>query len=1012
MISINQAMERVLEAPEEFFQRVIDLAGTGCDIVTCGSGFRIQPCPLCGHYDCCTFDSVMPVVHCFSAECNTSLNYWDFAMKMLKDPVKVKNIFEEVTGQRIEVGGNGNEIDRLTQIRNWAASFYHKQLLSDNKYLEYQLNTRKHTRDTLALFKVGKASSYGVLKAELKEMGFTEEEIKEAKVFIPEGLFVYPYFMEGNVIRFNAKNPFNIEDANNKTIAGYSTGSKMFYQSPAISYDSVIVVEGENDLLSVVESGSKSSVIASGGTLSKEQIEFLRRFKSIYLMFDNDSQGEKYAINVNQLLPEVKVFKVEYDLKCKDPDEYLKQSTNVLHIDELLRNAVPLENSSYIIRIENNTAMLVNRSYAIHFELKEIKSGNFKGNFFFFLDNALKDCSYGIYLDKVGKKYIEYIEPIRKAFENHYNANLEGAGAFELLSRYKFSAVKEKIIELVAQTLITDSNSDTIIKRISDSFGSSICEQVLIEINRLQNNNIDPNRTYELMPVSQAFDLTRKIGYFYFNMRVIEGEHGEVIRNIPALLTSDKRVIRLDAIRRKDEQAMLIVDQAFQIPYEIRKAIMTDEGCSLTHSHALKYKAGNIQKADVTPSKLVRELEKYIREIYYTDDETIYKVIALYIYSTYFYQLFGETAYLHITGEKGTGKSLICRILELFCFCSKYVVAASEAAIFRCISCEGGTFILDEMENIGSREKANDSMMATILKAGYNRGCGQTIRCNTEDGTVERFCLYSPKIIANIFGIDDVVSDRCIKIPVKKFASDLTKDKLNIKIFEYENKHNFKEFTSNCCLSALLYFEEVFEAFKTVEFSAESSRTTQILRPLAVLAEFVGTDYKEALNQYYKECIAKDKAWIKTNTPEGIMKEVLMDVAKEIKGTTNALLNEDNHIQRNYFGKIDGEEFMINTLALKILFDMRDGKKNYNISEINKILDRLFPRILVDRADRTTVSFKNNDFLVKTLNRTALSIHKVRFRFDEFLDQDEFIKNAEAKKPFPKTEEEKEPELF
>jgi hypothetical protein len=52
------------------------------DVIKTGKGFRLEPCPMCSHRDCCT---VGAAVHCFSCGWSgTHINGWiDYATNVL-----------------------------------------------------------------------------------------------------------------------------------------------------------------------------------------------------------------------------------------------------------------------------------------------------------------------------------------------------------------------------------------------------------------------------------------------------------------------------------------------------------------------------------------------------------------------------------------------------------------------------------------------------------------------------------------------------------------------------------------------------------------------------------------------------------------------------------------------------------------------------------------------------------------------------------------------------------------
>ena len=142
-----------------------------------------------------------------------------------------------------------------------------------------------------------------------------------------------------------------------------------------------------------------------------------------------------------------------------------------------------------------------------------------------------------------------------------------------------------------------------------------------------------------------------------------------------------------------------------------------------------------ISDEELEPSLLIKEIERYIRKFYYTNDNNVYKIVSLYIYTTYYYELFAQIPYLFLNGSKGSGKSILDECIKLLSFNAKMALDITEAALFRTLSVEGGVLILDEQENLNSKNRTMDNSMAAILKGGYARS-GAVYRCNTEKGGI------------------------------------------------------------------------------------------------------------------------------------------------------------------------------------------------------------------------------------------------------------------------------------
>jgi DNA primase len=980
MIKINEIHEKIQNiGTREYIEKLT--YGKSVEIKRVGNSYRINPSICCGHRDCQSFDDLYPVVHCFS--CGDAFNLIQIAISILGNFNAAINFIEGFIGEKVYFSKEDKAAIRLLQIRNLASHHYHTKMLADSRYLNYQFNTRLHSRETMTQYMVGKAEDYSELHNMLLEGGFTDDEIKEARIWIPEGLVVYPYIDEyGNCKRFNTKNPFKVHDKDGQEIKGFATGTKAFYTSRNVDNSSVIICEGENDLISLVEAGAVS-VIATGGTPSVELINKLRRFNRVYCMFDNDEAGEIDTRKVNELLPDVAIYRIKYDNRFKDPDEYYKKNPYPILINDLIENAELLENNKYYIKIDNNELSLKNRNYSIRYKLKEVDNkGNFKGDFYLYGNGQDDEIKFNVSIDKIGKKYTQFVEPIYEALYKYYNDELCTRDVWELINIYRFSIKKDEVIKSIAEKVnAIDGAKDRqdLLGNIESSCGGYLKELILKELNNIENVSLDPDISYPFMPASQAFDLNKNRAYMYFNLAVRDDEG---IKIVPALLTNDKRVLRLDYYKRKSSQHLLLIDGAFQLHEEVPTAIMTTETCSLKSKYAKKFIDGEISTEDIKPTTILREMEEYFRCIYYSEEQVVYKILALFAYSTYFYQLFGVTPYLFLNAEKGSGKSLLSSLLSKLCFCCRYTVGTTESALFRTISNCGGTIILDEMENLTSRDKTADSLMASILKSGYAKNTGNTLRTNTETKAVEEFSIFSPKIISNIYGIEDVVEDRCLKIPMKKYPSSITNRMMNIKVFENFYKDKIEETASKACISALTYFSKIYDEYVSMHLDMGSARNSQIMRPIFTLAAIAGEDYEKAVLEYYSKYMEDDKKWVEANSPEGCLKEVFKIIAEEVKTGSMEWLDKDS--LATYCKSLNESEFTTNTFVIKLLLDQIDGQRTYSMSEVHKLIKRVYPAI--ELKNRTSISIACNENWVKLMrNQSKVAVYTLNIRYDNFI---------------------------
>jgi hypothetical protein len=196
---------------------------------------------------------------------------------------------------------------RANALRDFAAGFYHEQLLSSFEALHYQTEIRHHDIELLKRFRIGYAGSRSII-THAKEAGFTVEELiavglvgKRSAGFTPtiaQGLYVYPHTYSGAVLFFSLKDPsgelrFQIR----KKCAG--PGWLAFNQDSFDQAGPVVIVEGENDLLSVVGKGGHEVTVATIGNYNTPSLlSYLKANaggKTFFLCFDNDDAGRAYT---------------------------------------------------------------------------------------------------------------------------------------------------------------------------------------------------------------------------------------------------------------------------------------------------------------------------------------------------------------------------------------------------------------------------------------------------------------------------------------------------------------------------------------------------------------------------------------------------------------------------------------------------------------------------------------------------------------------------------------------
>ena len=191
--------------------------------------------------------------------------------------------------------------------------------------------------------------------------------------------------------------------------------------------------------------------------------------------------------------------------------------------------------------------------------------------------------------------------------------------------------------------------------------------------------------------------------------------------------------------------------------------------------------AENLEKVDSSILSLNDAYESLLK-IYkrYLDlDEKYYPLVAVWVLGVLQQKVFASFPFLYLNAMKGSGKT---RFLKLTSFIvnGTYTVNITEAVLFR----ENTPLFIDEIENIARKEKAG---LRELLNVAYKRG-GVVKRARKVERSgatiIESFDVYRPVCIANIEGVDDVLEDRTIKIPLEKsFNKEITR---RMELFEYD----------------------------------------------------------------------------------------------------------------------------------------------------------------------------------------------------------------------------------
>ena len=302
---------------------------------------RVNPCPQCGHNDCCTIYKDSNSWYCYSCGSGGSVIDYVMAEQKMSDVSEAIKIIARDNGIILDkkFQENINKESKIQEIFNLATWYYNQILNKNNERLEYLTNQRKRTITQINKHNYG--LSNGKLNQLLHKKGYTSEQIlssglvrkKDNKFydFFAPGFLVYPVYLYGKVSDFYAKKGKD----SYQLPKDYKLRNVRFYGEEALSRDSFILVEGQEDRNTILQISDQYNVACILGNLTPDQINILAKKivtnnkhekKTVYCCFDNDHQGRKYLDKIADMFSHLCYLKViEFPEEYKDIDEYLRQ---------------------------------------------------------------------------------------------------------------------------------------------------------------------------------------------------------------------------------------------------------------------------------------------------------------------------------------------------------------------------------------------------------------------------------------------------------------------------------------------------------------------------------------------------------------------------------------------------------------------------------------------------------------------------------------------------------------
>jgi len=246
-------------------------------------------------------------------------------------------------------GQRGKQKERLFEALELATKFYQIHFSKNQKALEYILKTRRFSKETALLFRIGYSPSGGDLLTKfLLGKGFTLQELKLAGLTTqrykqPNDMFrgrIMIPLMDpfGRVIGFTARQL--AEDPSGVSTPKYiNTPATLLYDKSRHIYGLhlakeairqvgyAVVAEGNLDVIASHQAGIKQVVATAGTALTEPHLKLLARLThDIRIAFDQDEAGLRATERTIPIAGKMDISLSILTISAgKDPDELIKK---------------------------------------------------------------------------------------------------------------------------------------------------------------------------------------------------------------------------------------------------------------------------------------------------------------------------------------------------------------------------------------------------------------------------------------------------------------------------------------------------------------------------------------------------------------------------------------------------------------------------------------------------------------------------------------------------------------
>jgi len=262
--------------------------------------YRVNPCPVCGHYDHFTIYKDTNSYSSFNRCCNGGSVY-----KYLQE---VKGLNEEEAYEELKRLAKGVSMqERSDDIKQIVAI---KQNIFAIKQNEVNVNQDKDYTDEINNY-YNNTTDFSYFKSR----GLSQKIIDKYKLSIAEDYAVLPFWKEGKVVYYTQRAIKDNIQPRYKNLQGSLSMFNEHYLEE-LTGEPIIICEGIFDALSIEDLGFKAVSINGVANIDK-LLEKVEKNQNILLLtaFDNDEAGRKATSEVLQRIVNARQIPIPQDFK-------------------------------------------------------------------------------------------------------------------------------------------------------------------------------------------------------------------------------------------------------------------------------------------------------------------------------------------------------------------------------------------------------------------------------------------------------------------------------------------------------------------------------------------------------------------------------------------------------------------------------------------------------------------------------------------------------------------------